>query len=212
MAERESLNQYFRDSIRNNWDRPALTDLGSTTMSYKDVARKIAKLHILYKETGIKPGDKIALCGKNSSQWCVAFIATLTYGAVIVPILADFKPDNIQHLINHSDARLAIVDENIWEALNPDGMTSIAGALCTRDFSLLHSNNEQLTHVRAHLNELFGQAYPDRFTPDHVDYYKEDRDELCLISYTSGSTGFSKGVMLPYRSLWSNVKDRKSVV
>lgn len=105
MAERESLNQYFRDSIRNNWDRPALTDLGSTTMSYKDVARKIAKLHILYKETGIKPGDKIALCGKNSSQWCVAFIATLTYGAVIVPILADFKPDNIQHLINHSDAR-----------------------------------------------------------------------------------------------------------
>ena len=206
MAERESLNQYFRDSIRNNWDQPALTDLGSTTMSYKDVARKIVKLHLIYKETGIKPGDKIALSGKNSSQWCVAFIATLSYGAVIVPILADFKPDNIQHLINHSDARLAIVDENIWEALNPDGMTSIAGALCTRDFSLLHSNNEQLTHVRAHLNELFGQAYPDRFTPDHVDYYKEDRDELCLISYTSGSTGFSKGVMLPYRSLWSNVK------
>ena len=206
MEARESLNEYFRDSIRNNWDRPALTDLGSTTMSHKDVARKIAKLHILYRETGIKPGDKVALCGKNSSHWCVAFIATLTYGAVIVPILADFKPDNIQHLINHSDAKLAIVDEHVWEALNPDGMTQIMGALSTRDFSLLHSNDETLTHTRAHLNELFGHKYPDRFTPDDIEYYHEDREELCLISYTSGSTGFSKGVMLPYRSLWSNVE------
>ncbi|MDE6395632.1 MAG: AMP-binding protein, partial [Duncaniella sp.] len=143
--------------------------------------------------------------GRNSSVWCVAFISALTYGAVIVPILADFKPDNIQHLINHSDARLVIIDDAIWEALNPDGMTAIAGALSTRDFSLLHSNDEKLTYTRAHLNELFGHEYPDRFTPEDVDYYKEDRDEVCLISYTSGSTGFSKGVMLPYRSLWSNI-------
>ena len=206
MEARESLNEYFRDSIRRNWNLPAFTDLGATTMTYKDVARKIAKLHILYKEIGIVPGDKVALCGKNSSQWCVAFLATVTYGAVIVPILADFKPDNIQHLINHSDAKLAIIDEAVWEALNPDGMTRISGALCTRDFSLIHSNDEKLTHTRAHLNELFGQAYPDRYTPEDVNYYKEDNDELCLISYTSGSTGFSKGVMLPYRSLWSNVR------
>ncbi len=206
MEARESLNEYFRDSIRRNWNLPAFTDLGATTMTYKDVARKIAKLHILYKEIGIVPGDKVALCGKNSSQWCVAFLATVTYGAVIVPILADFKPDNIQHLINHSDAKLAIIDEAVWEALNPDGMTRISGALCTRDFSLIHSNDEKLTHTRAHLYELFGQAYPDRFTPEDVNYYKEDNDELCLISYTSGSTGFSKGVMLPYRSLWSNVR------
>ena len=206
MEARESLNEYFRDSIRRNWNLPAFTDLGATTMTYKDVARKIAKLHILYKEIGIVPGEKVALCGKNSSQWCVAFLATVTYGAVIVPILADFKPDNIQHLINHSDAKLAIIDEAVWEALNPDGMTRISGALCTRDFSLIHSNDEKLTHTRAHLNELFGQAYPDRFTPEDVNYYKEDNDELCLISYTSGSTGFSKGVMLPYRSLWSNVR------
>ena len=204
MEARESLNEYFRDSIRRNWNLPAFTDLGATTMTYKDVARKIAKLHILYKEIGIVPGDKVALCGKNSSQWCVAFLATVTYGAVIVPILADFKPDNIQHLINHSDAKLAIIDEAVWEALNPDGMTRISGALCTRDFSLIHSNDEKLTHT--HLNELFGQAYPDRFTPEDVNFYKEDNDELCLISYTSGSTGFSKGVMLPYRSLWSNVR------
>lgn len=206
MEARDSLNEYLRDSIRRNWNLPAFTDLGSTTMTYKDVARKIAKLHILYNEIGIRPGDKVALCGKNSSQWCVAFLATITYGAVIVPILADFKPDNIQHLINHSDAKLAIIDEGVWEALNPDGMTRICGSLCTRDFSLLHSNDEKLTHARAHLNELFGHSYPDRFTPDDVDYYKEDNEELCLISYTSGSTGFSKGVMLPYRSLWSNVQ------
>lgn len=206
MTYRESLNEYFSDSIRNNWERPALTDLGSTTMTYKDVARKIAKLHILYKETGIRPGDKVAICGKNSSQWCVAFISALTYGAVAVPILADFKPDNVQHLINHSDSKIAIIDENIWEALNPDGMSGIAGAICIRDFSLLHSNSEKFTHTRAHLNELFGHAYPDRFTRDDVKYYKEDREELCLISYTSGSTGFSKGVMLPYRALWSNVQ------
>ena len=206
MEARESLNEYFRDSIRRNWNLPAFTDLGATTMTYKDVARKIAKLHILYKEIGIVPGDKVALCGKNSSQWCVAFLATVTYGAVIVPILADFKPDNIQHLINHSDAKLAIIDEAVWEALNPDGMTRISGALCTRDFSLIHSNDEKLTHTRAHLNELFGQAYPDRFTPEDVNFYKEDNDELCLISYTSGSTGISKGVMLPYRSQCSNVR------
>ena len=207
MQPRSTLNAYIADSVRNNWNLPALTDLGSSTLTYKDVARKIAKLHILYKEIGLHPGDKIALCGRNSSHWCVAFLSAMTYGAVIVPILADFKPDNIQHLINHSDSRLAIIDESVWEALNPDGMPALKGTLATRDFSLLHSNDEQLTHVRAHLNELFGQSYPDRFTPGHVQYYEEDNSELCLISYTSGSTGFSKGVMLPYRSLWSNVQE-----
>ncbi len=208
MIPRESLNLYFQDSIRENWDRPAFTDLGNTqtTLSYKDVARKIAKLHILFRETGLKPGDKVALCGRNSSLWCVSFIATLTYGAVIVPILADFKPDNIQHLINHSDAKLAILDENVWEELSPDSLTKVFGVISTKDYSLLYSASERLTGVRAHLNELFGHEYPDRFTRDHVNYYVDSRDELCLISYTSGSTGFSKGVMLPFRALWSNVE------
>lgn len=175
-------------------------------MTYKDVARKIAKLHLLYEKIGIKPGDKVALCAKNSSTWCVAFIATLTYGAVIVPILADFKPDNIQHLINHSDAKLAIIDESVWDNINPEGLQSLLGAISVKDYSLIHSNDEHLTHARAHLNELFGQRYPDRFCPADVNYYQETGDELCLISYTSGSTGFSKGVMLPFRSLWSNVQ------
>lgn len=206
MQHRDSLNLYIQDSVRNNWELPAFTDLGGTTMSYKDVARKIAKLHILFNEIGIKPGDKIALCGKNSSLWCVAFLATVTYGAVIVPILPDFKADNVQHLINHSDARLAILDDAKWEELNPDALNKLIGVLSIKDFSLTHSYDDKIKEVRAHLNELFGKKYPDRFTPDDVNYHEENREELCMISYTSGSTGFSKGVMLPFRSIWSNVQ------
>ncbi len=206
MQHRDSLNLYFQDSIRKHWELPAFTDLGGTTMTYKDVARKIAKLHLLFEEIGIKPGDKVALCGKNSSMWCVAFLATLTYGAVIVPILPDFKADNVQHLINHSDAKLAIVDDAKWEALNPESMPKLIGTLSVHDFSLTHSNDKILDNARAHLNELFGKKYPDRFTKEDVNYYIDSKDELCMISYTSGSTGFSKGVMLPFRSIWSNVK------
>ncbi len=206
MKPYDTLNLYFQEAIKEYWELPSLTDFGGITLNYKDVARKIAKLHILFENCGIMPGDKVVLCAKNSSTWCVAFIATLTYGAVIVPILADFKPDNIQHLINHSDAKLAIIDDGIWETLNPEGMPALLGALSIKDFSLIMANDPNLAKVRAHLNELFGHKYPDRFGPEDVVYYKEDRDELCLISYTSGSTGFSKGVMLPYRSLWSNVQ------
>lgn len=203
-----SLNAIISQAIRDNWDRPALTDLGviPVTLTYKDVARKIAKLHILFRTIGIRPGDKIALCGKNSSQWCVSFISAVTYGAVIVPILPDFKPDNIQHLVNHSDARLAIMDTAIWDALNPESMPKLLGTLCLADYTLMFSRSEELSDARAHLNRLFGIEYPDRFTRDNVKYFADSPDELCLISYTSGSTGFSKGVMLPYRSLWSNVR------
>ena len=207
-SSKRSLNHLLQHAIKEYWDRPAFTDMSSlpVTLSYKDVARKIAKLHILYREAGIMPGDKIALCGKNSSVWCVVFLSALTYGAVIVPILADFKPDNIQNLINHSDARLAVTDNHIWDGLNPDSMPKLLGALTTRDLSLLFSRSEALSHARSHLNELFGQEYPDRFGPANVEYHRDPADDLCLISYTSGSTGFSKGVMLPYRSLWSNVR------
>ncbi|MDE6116456.1 MAG: AMP-binding protein [Duncaniella sp.] len=206
MQHRDSLNLYFQDSIRNNWELPAFTDLGGSTISYKDVARKIAKLHILFKEIGIEPGDKIALCGKNSSLWCVAFLASMTYGAVIVPILPDFTADNVQHLINHSDAKLAILDDAKWEELNPDALNKLIGVLSLKDFSLTQSYDDKIKEARAHLNELFGKKYPDRFTKEDVNYYVDSREELCMISYTSGSTGFSKGVMLPFRSIWSNVE------
>lgn len=208
MAQFNNLNEYIAHAVKSYWERPAFSDLGPSpfTLTYKDVARKIAKIHILFHESGIRPGDKVALCGRNSSLWCVAFLATVTYGAVIVPILPDFKPDNIQQLIVHADAKLAFLDDSHWDSLNPDGLPALAGVVSLADYSLLFSRSEKLDSARAHLNELFGREYPDRFTPESVKYHGEDRDALCLISYTSGSTGFSKGVMLPYRSLWSNVR------
>lgn len=206
MKTRDCLNLYIQDAVRDYWELPAFTDFGGMTLTYKDVARKIAKLHLLFKESDIVPGDKVVICAKNSTSWSIAFLASLTYGAVAVPILSDFKSDNIQHLINHSDAKLAIIDENIWENLNPEGMPQLLGAISVKDYSLIHSNDEKLTQARAHLNELFGRRYPDRFGPNDVVYHIDTKDELSMISYTSGSTGFSKGVMLPYRSLWSNVK------
>ncbi len=202
----KSLNKYIEESIRDNWERLALTDFNGSSFQYRDIARKVAKLHVLYEHTGVKPGDKIAICGRNSAQWAIAFIATITYGAVAVPILHEFKADNIHHLVNHSEAKLFFVDAAIWENLNPDSISTLEGALLINDFSILLSRSETLTAARAHLNEYFGKKYPERFLPEDVVYYKEDPDELALINYTSGSTGFSKGVMLTYRNLWSNVQ------
>lgn len=200
------ISRYISQSIRNNWDRPALTNYQGVTFQYKDVARKIAKLHILFSETGIVAGDKIAICGKNSAQWGVAFLASLTYGAVVVPILHEFKAGNIHHLVTHSDAKILFTDTAIWENLDPESMPVIEGAILIDDFSLLFSRNKKIVEARAHLNELFGKKYPDRFTPTDVIYREENNEDLALINYTSGSTGFSKGVMLSYRNLWSNVQ------
>lgn len=206
MQPRASLNAYFQDAVRDNWERPALTDFNGMSFHYKDVARKIAKLHLLFEKSGIKKGDKIAICGKNSAQWGVAFFAILTYGAVAVPILHEFKADNIHHLVNHSEARLLFVEEQIWENLDPELMPDLLGLLRLRDYAALYSRNDEFSYARAHLNELFGRQYPERFTADDVRYHVDSPDELALINYTSGSTGFSKGVMLPYRSLWSNLQ------
>lgn len=201
-----SLISLIENSIRKNWEHIALTDFQGVSYQYRDVARKIEKLHILFENAGVAPGDKIAICGKNSSQWAVAFLATVTYGAVAVPILHEFKADNIHHLVTHSDAKLFFVDPHIWENLTPDSLPNIEGAIQLSDFSLLVSRSDKLTETRRNLNLLFGERYPERFTPDDVDYREPASDrELCLINYTSGSTGFSKGVMLSYRNLWSNV-------
>lgn len=201
-----SINKLILNSIRKNWDGLALTDFNGSSFQYRDVGRKIAKIHLLYEHVGIRPGDRVAICGKNSSQWAIAFMATITYGAVAVPILHEFKSDNIHHLVNHSEAKLFYADQAIWENLDPDKLPNILGALLIGDFSLLFSRSEALNEARAHLNELFGQRYPERFTPNSLQFYDEKPDELALINYTSGSTGFSKGVMLPYRVLWSNAR------
>lgn len=202
----ESFIRYIEQSIKNNWNRPSLTDFKGATSSYKDVARKIEKLHILFEYSGIKKGDKIALCSRNMSSWGIAFLSTLTYGAVAVPILNEFKPDNIHHIVNHSESRLLFVGDVVWENLDESAMPGLDGILRIEDFSLRHSGKKSLTEARERLNELFGKKFPERFTAEDVKYTYEQPEELALINYTSGTTSVSKGVMLPYRSLWTNLK------
>ncbi len=202
----QSFIAYIENSIINNWDLDALTDYKGATLQYKDVARKIEKLHILFEEAGIEKGDKIAVCGRNSSLWGVTFLATLSYGAVIVPILHEFKADNIHNIVNHSEAKLLFVGDMIWEELNESAMPLLEGILLVNDFSLLVCRNNRLLHAREHLNEMFGKKYPKNFRKEHINYHKDEPNELAVLNYTSGTTSYSKGVMLPYRSLWSNTK------
>ena len=201
----QSFIAYIENSIKENWDLDALTDYKGATLQYKDVARKIEKLHIIFEASGIKKGDKIAVCGRNSSHWGVTFLATLTYGAVIVPILHEFKADNVHNIVNHSEAKLLFVGDQVWENLNESAMPLLEGIFMMTDFTLLVSRNERVTYAREHLNEMFGKKFPKNFRKEHIDYHKDQPEELAVINYTSGTTGYSKGVMLPYRSLWSNI-------
>ena len=200
-----SFNTYIQKSIIDNWDHDALTDYQGVTLQYKDVARKIEKLHILFEHSGIKKGDKIAMCGRNSAHWAVSFLATLSYGAVAVPILHEFNAEQVHNIVNHSDAKLFFVGDVVATMVVPDEMPALEGIVYNPDFSLLISRSEQLSYAREHLNELFGKKYPKIFTKEDVSYHQDEAEELALINYTSGTTGFSKGVMLPYRSLWGNI-------
>lgn len=202
----KSFIAFIEESIKKHWDLDALTDYKGLTLQYKDVARKIEKLHLLLEGSGIKPGDKVAICGRNSAHWGVAFLAILTYGAVAVPILHEFKADNIHNIVNHSDARLLFVGDMVWEALNEAEMPKLEGIILMTDFTLLVSHSAQLEYAREHLNELFGKKFPRNFRREHVSYRRDNPEELAVINYTSGTTSFSKGVMLPYRSLWSNTQ------
>ena len=202
----KSFIAFIEESIKKNWDLDALTDYKGATLQYKDVARKIEKLHILLEESGVKPGDKVALCGRNSSHWGVAFLAILTYGAVAVPILHEFKPDNVHNIVNHSDARILFVGDMAWENLNEAEMPALEGIILMTDFTLLVCRSEKLLYAREHLNEMFGKKFPKNFRREHVSYRHDNPEELAIINYTSGTTSFSKGVMLPYRSLWSNTQ------
>lgn len=200
-----SFNQLIEQSIINNWNLDALTDYKGATLQFHDVARKIEKLHILFENCGVERGDKIALCGRNSSQWAVAFLATLTYGAVAVPILHEFMADQIHNIVNHSDAKLLFVGDHVATLIDPMQMPHLEGIINNPDYSLMVSRTDKLTYAREHLNELYGKKFPKYFRKEHVSYYKESNgDELAVINYTSGTTGFSKGVMIPYRALWSN--------
>lgn len=202
----QSFIAYIENSIKNNWNLDALTDYQGATLQYKDVARKIEKLHILFELSGVQKGDKIAICGRNSSHWGVAFLATLTYGAVAVPILHEFKADNVHNIVNHSESKLLFVGDVVWENLNEAAMPLLEGVVMVTDYQLLVSRSEKLTYAREHLNELFGKKYPKNFRTEHISYHKDQPEELAVINYTSGTTSYSKGVMLPYRSLWSNIR------
>ena len=202
----KSFIAFIEESIKKHWDLDALTDYKGATLQYKDLARKIEKMHILLEESGVKPGNKVAICGRNCSHWGVAFLAILTYGAVAVPILHEFKADNVHHIVNHSDARLLFVGDVAWEALNEAEMPNLEGVILLTDFTLLVCRSEKLEYAREHLNEMFGKKYPRNFRREHVSYRRDNPEELAVINYTSGTTSFSKGVMLAYRTLWSNTQ------
>lgn len=208
-----SFNSLIEESIIKNWQNDALTDFKGATLQYHDVARKIEKLHIMFENSGLQKGDKVALCGRNSACWAVAFLATLTYGAVAVPILHEFTADQIHNIVNHSEAKLLFVGDYVATIIDATKMPDLEGIIYIPDYSLVVSRTDSLTYAREHLNEIFGKKYPKYFRKEHVHYYKEQSpDELALINYTSGTTGFSKGVMIPYRALWSNFDFAKTVL
>ena len=205
MEQFSSFNALIQKAIVNNWDHDALTDYQGVTLQFHDVARKIEKIHILFENSGVAKGDKIAICGRNSAHWAVAFLATLTYGAVAVPILHEFNGEQIQNIVNHSGARLLFIGDFAVKTIDAEAMPELEAIINLPDFSLMISRSEKITYAREHLNMMFGSKFPRSFRAEHVDYHKDTAEELSMINYTSGTTGFSKGVMLPYRALWGNV-------
>lgn len=206
MENQTTLNGYIKQAIVSNWHREALSNLHGETYLFRDIARKVAKMHLMYEAAGVKQGDKIALCGRNSAEWCIAFVSVIAYGAVAVPILNDFTPDTIEHLVNHCEAKVLFTDLATWKRINPGKMPAVAGAVRIEDFSLLLSREKSITDARKHLNQMFGEKYPERFKPQDVFFADVSPDSVQLINYTAGSTGFSKGVMLSERALWSNLQ------
>ena len=200
-----SVNKIYQESFRKNWDRPAISNYQGMTLHYRDVARRIEKMHIMFEGCGLQKGDKVAICSRNQANWAVAFLSAMTYGAVPVPLLHEFKSSNIHHLVNHSEAKILFVDEVIWEGLSETEMPDLHAIIQVNTFKLLYARDEGIVEAREHLNELFGRKYPMSFTPDAINYYEDSADELAVINYTSGTSGFSKGVMIPYRAILSNL-------
>ena len=207
-----SVNKIFQESFQKNWDRPAISNYQGITLHYRDVARRIEKMHIMFEECGLQKGDKVAICSRNQANWAVAFLSTMTYGAVPVPLLHEFKSSNIHHLVNHSEAKILFVDDVIWEGLTETEMPDLHAIIQVNTFKLLYASDQKIVDAREHLNELFGRKYPNVFTKDDINYYEDSSDELAIINYTSGTSGFSKGVMIPYRAVSSNIEFGRTVL
>ena len=207
-----SVNKIFQESFKKFWDRPAISNYQGITLHYRDVARRIEKMHIMFEECGLQKGDKVAICSRNQANWAVAFLSTMTFGAVPVPLLHEFKSHNIHHLVNHSEAKILFVDDVIWEGLSETEMPELHAIIQVNTFKLLHARDERIVEAREHLNELFGRKYPNVFTADDLNYYEDSADELAVINYTSGTSGFSKGVMIPYRAIRSNIEFGRNVL
>ena len=207
-----SVNKIFEAAFKKNWERPAISNYQGVTLKFGDVARRMEKLHIMFEECGLQKGDKVALCSRNQANWAVAFLATMTYGAVPVPLLHEFKSANIHHLVNHSEAKILFVDDVIWEGLSETEMPDLHAIIQVNTFKLLFAADEKIVQAREHLNELFGRKYPNAFTADALNYYEDQPDELAVINYTSGTSGFSKGVMNPYRAIFSNMEFARKVL
>ena len=207
-----SVNKIFEESFKKNWDRPAISNYQGITLHYRDVARRIEKMHIMFGECGLQKGDKVAICSRNQANWAVAFLSTMTYGAVPVPLLHEFKSSNIHHLVNHSEAKILFVDDVIWEGLTETEMPDLHAIIQVNTFKLLYASEQRIVDAREHLNEMFGRKYPNVFTKDDIDYYEDQPDELAIINYTSGTSGFSKGVMIPYRAVYSNIEFGRTVL
>ncbi len=205
MMEFRSVNKIFQERFIENWDRPALSNYKGSTLYYKDVAEHIAKLHIFFEKCGVEVGDRIALCSRNQANWAVIFLAATTYGAVPVPLLHEFKPANIHHLVNHSESKILFVGDGIWDGLSESEMPDLKAIVMINDFNILYTKDPKIAETRDHLNELFGKKYPKEFDQSCLNYHEDTADELCMINYTSGTSGFSKGVMIPYRAVFSNI-------
>ena len=204
--EFKSVNKIFEAAFKKHWERPAISNYQGVTLKFGDVARRMEKLHIMFEECGLQKGDKVALCSRNQANWAVAFLATMTYGAVPVPLLHEFKSSNIHHLVNHSEAKILFVDDVIWEGLSEGEMPDLQAIIQVNTFKLLYAADDKIVEAREHLNELFGKKFPMSFTPDALNYYEDSAEELAVINYTSGTSGFSKGVMIPYRAIYSNIE------
>ena len=207
-----SVNKLYQEAFKKNWDRPAISNYQGVTLHYRDVARRIEKMHIMFEECGLQKGDKVAICSRNQANWAVAFLSTMTYGAVPVPLLHEFKSSNIHHLVNHSEAKILFVDDVIWEGLSETEMPDLQAIIQVNTFKLLYAGDEKIVAAREHLNELFGRKYPNSFTSADLDYHEDTAEELAIINYTSGTSGFSKGVMIPYRAVFSNLEFGRKVL